>query len=191
VTSPVNFTAKLPGTTAQLYQYSAADPSKIITLPSRQVVPAPVCSTCPPLATMTGSYAANSITTVVIGSGGPSPSPSATASTPTSPSPSAGASCTATYQITNQWSGGFQGDVTVRATGRAPVHGWTLNWTFTNGQKVTQYWNATMTQAGTVVTANNVAWNATIAPGGSTSFGFLGSWNGSNPIPATMSCSAI
>jgi hypothetical protein len=186
VTSPVNFTAKLPGTTAQLYQYSAADTSKIVALPSRQVMPAPVCATCPPLATMAGSYAANSITTVVIGSSGPSPSASAS----NSPSPPAGASCTATYQITNQWPGGFQGDVTVRATGRAAVRGWTVNWTFANGQKVTQNWNATVTQAGTVVTAKNVVWNATIAPGDSTSFGFLGSWNGSNPIPTTVSCSA-
>ncbi|MFG2042377.1 cellulose binding domain-containing protein [Dactylosporangium sp. NPDC048998] len=107
-----------------------------------------------------------------------------------SPSASAGASCTATYQITSQWSDGFQGDVTVRNTGRAPTNGWTVTWTFANGQKVTQYWNATVTQAGAVVTAKNVAYNGTIATGGSTSFGFLSSWTGANTVPAAVTCSA-
>ena len=191
LSSSVNFRNALPGTTARLYQYSAADTSKIVALPNRTVIPAPVCATCPPYAVMSGSYAANSITTVVIDGSGPSPSPSVSvspsrsasgspsgspsrsvslspsASRSSSPSSSApaGPACTATYKVTNQWSGGFQGDVTVTNTGRTATKRWTVTWTFANGQEVTQTWNATLTQAGAAVTANSVSWNATVAPG--------------------------
>jgi hypothetical protein len=229
LTSPVNFANKLPpGATAQLYQYSAADTSKIVTLPNRTVGPAPVCATCPPFATMTGSYAPNSITTVVIGNG-PSPSPSLSASPSASvsrsaspsasasrsaspsasvsrsaspsasasrsaspsasPTGSAGPSCAATYQITNHWTGGFQGDVTVRNTGRAATRSWTVTWTFSNGQQITNSWNAATTQAGAAVTASNVSWNGAISPGGTASFGFLANWTATNAVP-TVSCSA-
>ncbi len=206
LSSSVNFSNALPpGTTARLYQYSAADTTKIVTLPNRTVIPAPVCATCAPFATMTGSYAANSITTVIIGGGSTSPSPSASPSpsrspsaspSPSpSPSPSASpsastnASCTAAYQITSQWPGGFQGDVTVRNTGRAATRSWTLTWTYSNGQKVTQTWNASLTQAGATVTASNLSWNAAITPGGTTGFGFLATWTGANTVP-TVACSA-
>ena len=37
------------------------------------------------------------------------------------------------------------------------------------------------------VTVKNVAWNGTLAPSGSTTFGFLGSWNGTNSAP-TVTC---
>ncbi|MGX7828651.1 cellulase family glycosylhydrolase [Actinokineospora sp. 24-640] len=95
-------------------------------------------------------------------------------------------SCAVTYRVTNQWQGGFQGDITVRNTGTAAVSGWALRWSFANGQTVSQAWNATASQSGTQVTATNVAWNGGIAPGGSTGFGFIASWNGSNTAPTAF-----
>ncbi|WP_435228827.1 cellulose binding domain-containing protein [Streptomyces sp. Tue6028] len=102
----------------------------------------------------------------------------------TDPTP-AGA-CAVTYRITNQWSGGFQADVSLTNTGTSAWNGWTLGWTFPDGQRITQLWNADHTQDGTAVTARNVSWNATVAPGSSVGFGFTGSWTGSNTKPTSF-----
>ncbi|NUR70345.1 MAG: cellulase family glycosylhydrolase [Hamadaea sp.] len=117
-----------------------------------------------------------------------SPSRSPSASPSTSPTSSGGKTCTATYTIVNSWPGGFQADVKVTA-GSAAISGWAVSWTFANGQTVTQMWSATPTTSGASVTARNVSYNGSLAAAGSTSFGFLGSWNGTNAVPA-VSCSA-
>jgi hypothetical protein len=105
--------------------------------------------------------------------------------TPTAQAAASG--CRVQYAIGSQWGGGFSATVTVTNLGDA-VNGWTLRWSFTAGQVVTQAWNATATQSGTAVTAVNAGWNGALATNGSTSFGFNGSWNNaSNPVPATFS----
>jgi mannan endo-1,4-beta-mannosidase len=120
-----------------------------------------------------------------------SPGPSPSSPSPSSPSPSpstpAGA-CTATYAVTGQWPGGFQGDVKVTA-GSAAIKNWTVTWTYANGQTVSNAWGATVTSSGSTVTARNAAWNGSLSAGASTNFGFLASWNGSNTTP-TLSCTA-
>ena len=121
--------------------------------------------------------------------GQPSGSPSSPSTSPsTSPSSPTGG-CTATYTITGQWPGGFQGDVKVTA-GSSAVKNWTVTWTYANGQTVSNAWGATVTSSGTTVTARNAAWNGTLAPGASTTFGFLASWTGANPTP-TPTCAAV
>ncbi|MFY1575244.1 cellulase family glycosylhydrolase [Verrucosispora sp. WMMD703] len=105
---------------------------------------------------------------------------------PSTPPPSAG--CTATYSISGQWQGGFQGEVRVTA-GTSAINGWTVRWTYANGQTVTQSWNATVTSSGSTVTARNVSYNGRLGAGASTTFGFLGSWNGTNSAPA-VACTA-
>ncbi|MEU8283376.1 cellulase family glycosylhydrolase [Micromonospora sp. NPDC048905] len=116
----------------------------------------------------------------------PPTTPPPTTPPPTTPPPVGG--CTATYTVTNQWQGGFQAEVRVTA-GAAGVTGWTTRWTLANGQSVTQSWNATVTSSGTTVTARNTDYNGRLAAGASASFGFLGSWTGSNPTPE-VSCTA-
>jgi hypothetical protein len=37
------------------------------------------------------------------------------------------------------------------------------------------------------VSVRNASWNGTVAPNGTTTFGFLGSWTGTNTAP-TLSC---
>ncbi len=117
----------------------------------------------------------------------PTPSPT-TGSTPTSTptSGTGGSACSVQYAITNQWQGGFGASVTITNTGNTTINGWTLAWTFANGQTVTQIWNATETQTGGSVSATNVSYNGTVAPGGTATFGFNGSWNGSNAIPTSF-----
>ncbi|MGW3783897.1 rhamnogalacturonan lyase family protein [Micromonospora chokoriensis] len=93
--------------------------------------------------------------------------------------------CRVDYQITNQWQGGFGANVAVANLGD-PVNGWALTWSYAAGQQVTQAWNAVVTQSGAQVTARNVDHNASLATNGSASFGFNGSWTGSNPVPSSF-----
>jgi lysophospholipase L1-like esterase len=116
------------------------------------------------------------------GTSTPTPAPSTPA--PTTPAPVGG--CAVTYAITNQWSGGFQADVTIRNNGTAAVNGWTLQWSFANGQTVSQAWNASYTQSGATVRATNAGWNGTIAAGGSAAFGFTGTATATNAKPAAF-----
>ncbi len=120
-----------------------------------------------------------------------SPSRSVSPSASTSPSRSTSSSastggCTATYSVVGSWPGGFQGQVTV-TNGNTARSAWTVRFSYPGGQTISQYWSATVTQSGTGVTATNLSWNGALAAGASTSFGFLGSWTGSNPVP-TVSC---
>ncbi|MHA5047224.1 cellulose binding domain-containing protein [Streptomyces sp. SD15] len=104
----------------------------------------------------------------------------------TDPTPTPTGACAVTYTITNQWSGGFQADVQLSNTGTGAWSGWSLNWTFPNGQTVSQLWNADYTQSGAAMTARNVGWNGNVAAGSSVSFGFTGSWSGSNTEPTAF-----
>ncbi|MFY1684765.1 CotH kinase family protein [Micromonospora sp. WMMD730] len=118
----------------------------------------------------------------------PTTTPPPTTPPPTTPPPSTTtpppgtARCTATYTVTGQWTGGFQGEVRVTA-GTSAISNWAVTWTYTNGERVTQAWNATVTSQGATVTARNVAYNGTLAAGVSTSFGFLGSSTGGPGVP--------
>jgi len=113
-----------------------------------------------------------------IGSGGGTGSPS---SSPTGGG-TGGASCRVTY-TKSEWQGGFTGNVTVTNTGSTTINGWTLAFPFPGDQHITSAWNATVSQNGNSVSAANLGYNGTIAPGGNTSFGFQGTWtsNDSNP----------
>ncbi|MFY1595119.1 cellulose binding domain-containing protein [Micromonospora sp. WMMD737] len=104
---------------------------------------------------------------------------------PTLTASAAAAGCRVEHRITNQWPGGFGADVTVTNLGD-PVNGWTLTWSYTAGQRVTQAWSAVVEQSGAQVTARNVDYNAVIATGASAAFGFTGSWDGSNPAPTSF-----
>ncbi|MDG4774502.1 family 43 glycosylhydrolase [Solwaraspora sp. WMMD792] len=98
----------------------------------------------------------------------------------------AAAGCSVDYAVSSQWPGGFGANVTVTNLGD-PIDGWTLTWSYTAGQQVTQAWNTSLTQSGAQVTARNVSWNSAIATNGTASFGFNGSWNNSsNPTPGSF-----
>lgn len=125
------------------------------------------------------------------GTGGPTTPPTTTppvATPPVTTPPATGRTCTAAYSVSGQWTGGFQGAVRVTA-GTSAITGWRVTWTFGNGQTVSQSWEANVTTSGATVTATNVAHNGALGAGASTSFGFLGTWNGANNLP-TVTCTA-
>ncbi|MCO8270287.1 endo-1,4-beta-xylanase [Actinoplanes sp. TRM 88003] len=118
--------------------------------------------------------------------------PSPTGPTPNSPTPSTPgtpgtAACSVTYRVTGSWQGGFQADVRVTNTGSTAWTSWTLGWQFAAGQQITQLWNGSAAQSGAAASVTNAGWNGAVAPGASASFGFLGSWTGSNPAPTSYS----
>ncbi|GIJ72084.1 cellulose binding domain-containing protein [Virgisporangium ochraceum] len=112
------------------------------------------------------------------------------ASAVVAPAGAAAAGCSVSYTVSSQWQGGFGANVAITNLGD-PVTSWTLTWSYGAGQTVTQAWSATVTQNGAAVTARNVDYNATIATGGTASFGFNGAWTGSNPTPTTFALNGV
>jgi endoglucanase len=96
--------------------------------------------------------------------------------------------CSATYRIDSQWNTGFGATVTVRA-GNTAIAGWTVRWTFANGQTVTQMWNGTDSPSGATHAVRNVAHNGSLGVGATTTFGFNGTWTGTNSVP-TLTCTS-
>jgi endoglucanase len=88
-------------------------------------------------------------------------------------------SCAVDYQVTNAWNSGYTATVAVTNTGSGAISGWSLDWTFVDGETGARGWNAVVTQQGAGVSARNVDWNATIAPGATVSFGFQVGHDGS------------
>jgi cellulose binding protein with CBM2 domain/glycosyl hydrolase family 12 len=99
---------------------------------------------------------------------------------------SAAAGCRVAYAVSSQWPGGFGADVTITNLGD-PLTSWTLTWSYSAGQTVTQAWNTTLTQSGSQVTARNAGYNGAVATNGTVSFGLNGSSTGtSNPVPTAF-----
>jgi endo-1,4-beta-xylanase len=113
----------------------------------------------------------------------PSPTtPSPTSPSPTTPSPTMETGCRVAY-TDNTWNNGFTAAVTITNTSSNTIDSWSLTWSWPGDQKVTNAWNATVTQSGNQVTARNGGHNKTIEVGGTASFGFQGSHGGDNPTP--------
>src|SRR3954447_21759920 len=106
------------------------------------------------------------------------------------PAGAATAGCSVNYAVSSQWQGGFGANVSITNLGD-PLAGWTLTWSFGAGQTVTQAWNTSLTQSGSAVTAKNVSYNGSVATNGTASFGFNGSWTGSNPAPTSFAVNGV
>jgi hypothetical protein len=118
------------------------------------------------------------------------PPPSSTTPPPpppssTNPPPPSGSGCTATYTTINAWSGGFQGQITVKASGA--INGWRASWPLGSGQSISQVWGGRGSAGGGTETVTNETWNGKLAAGATTTAGFIA--NGSATTP-TVSCTA-
>jgi hypothetical protein len=111
-------------------------------------------------------------------SGGTPPPP------PPPPPPPTG-TCGVTYAPTS-WGNGFTANVTVTNASASAVSGWTLGWSFAGNQRATSWWNTAITQNGTAVTARDLGHNGSIPPNGSQSFGFQGTYSGTNASPTSF-----
>ncbi|MEU0409813.1 glycoside hydrolase family 6 protein [Streptomyces griseorubiginosus] len=98
--------------------------------------------------------------------------------------------CTVDYKVQNQWDTGFTTAVTI-TNNSAAKSSWSLKWSYAGNQKVTNFWNSKISQSGTAVTATNESYNGTLATGGSVSFGFQGTYSGSNAVPGTFTLDGV
>jgi endoglucanase len=100
---------------------------------------------------------------------------------PTSTPPGGPGTCSAAYQTTSSWQGGFQAQVTVTA-GDTAITAWQVTWTLGAGQAVSQMWGGTPTVTGSAITVRNLSWNGTLSPHATAQVGFLASGAGTTPI---------
>jgi hypothetical protein len=101
------------------------------------------------------------------------------------------ASCQVTYGA-SAWNTGFTASVKVTNTGTTAITGWSLVFSFANGQRVTQGCRVKWSQSGAQVTAANESWNGTLAAGQRADVGFNGSHSGAdaNPTPFALNRAA-
>ncbi|HEY2578209.1 MAG TPA: cellulose binding domain-containing protein, partial [Streptosporangiaceae bacterium] len=55
-------------------------------------------------------------------------------------------SCSAAYSVPTDWGTGFTAAITVTNTGTTAITGWTLTYTYTGNQALTQGWSANWSQ---------------------------------------------
>lgn len=100
------------------------------------------------------------------------------------------AGCQITY--TKSWEGGngFGANIAILNTGPAISNGWTLQFTFANGERIQNGWPVTFTQAAgsaQVTVASNAAWNQNIGSGATFTAGFNGTFTTTNSTPTGFS----
>ncbi|MGK5520665.1 GH12 family glycosyl hydrolase domain-containing protein [Micromonospora sp. URMC 107] len=136
--------------------------------------------------------AVTSFSAAVNGGGNPTTPPPSTPppGTPPPSTPPPGAGCAVKY-TPNSWGNGFTADVQVTNTGTSAVNGWTLTYNLPAGQQITSAWNATVSQSGSAVTARNISWNGSLAPGGTASFGYQGTLSGAYSSPTSFSLNGV
>lgn len=140
---------------------------------------------------------ARSVMTFVTSGGGasPSPSPSATPTptpTPTpSPSPSGGAGSSRVAYTMSTWNNGFTASISITNTGTSTINGWTLSFTLPSGQSITSGWNATYSPSSGQVSARNVSYNGTLAPGATIDIGFQATHTGNTAEPTAFTLNGV
>ncbi|WUW43478.1 cellulose-binding domain-containing protein [Micromonospora rifamycinica] len=86
----------------------------------------------------------------------------------------------------NTWNSGFTASISITNTGSSTIDGWTLAFTLPSGQSVTSAWNSTISPSSGQVSARNVSYNGTIAPGATIEIGFQGSHTGNTAEPTAF-----
>ncbi|ALO91589.1 Glucan 1,4-beta-glucosidase [Streptomyces hygroscopicus subsp. limoneus] len=97
------------------------------------------------------------------------------------PPPAPGA-CTARFRTASSWQGGYQAEVTVENTGSTALTGWSVDWDL-GGSRVTSLWNGSLTTAGSRATVRDAAFNGSLRPGDTTTFGFTAEGTAGTPAP--------
>jgi hypothetical protein len=102
----------------------------------------------------------------------------------------AAAACSVDYRVQNQWGSGFTAEVTVTNEGD-PVNGWSLSWSFADGQRITNGWNGEFSQNGADVTVRHPGWNPDLGTGESAVVGFQASVSGANNAPTAFRVNGV
>ena len=91
----------------------------------------------------------------------------------------AATTCTADYLVVSHWNAtpttaaGWQGQFTVTNTGTTATTTWRTGFHLINGASITGYWNAKAVSIFLRTYYSNAVFNGTLAPGQSTTWGFM------------------
>jgi hypothetical protein len=95
--------------------------------------------------------------------------------------------CAVRFAETTNWGNGYVAEVAITNTGTDALDTWTLNFTWpTAWQRVDSGWNATWSQEARTVRVASIDGNHVLAPGASTTVGFVGAYQGPNVSPAAF-----
>lgn len=99
------------------------------------------------------------------------------------------AGCLITY--TKSWEGGtgYGAEIAIQNTGTAIIDGWTLQFTFLNGERIQNGWPVSFSQpAGSaqVTVSSNAQWNQSIGSGATFTIGFNGTFTTTNSAPGSF-----
>ncbi len=97
---------------------------------------------------------------------------------------SAATSCQVAYSA-NSWSTGFTASITITNAGSA-LTAWTLTYSYSGNQQLTQGWSGNWSQSGENVTVTNASYNGALATGASTQIGANFSYSGTNTAPTAF-----
>lgn len=121
----------------------------------------------------------------------PSQSPSESPSQSPSQSPTGGTGAARVAYTMNTWSNGFTASISITNTGSSTINGWTLAFTLPSGQTITSGWNATYSPSSGQVSARNVDYNGTLAPGATVDIGFQASHTGNTSEPTSFTLNGV
>ncbi|MCD4783403.1 MAG: cellulose binding domain-containing protein [Candidatus Eremiobacteraeota bacterium] len=97
---------------------------------------------------------------------------------------------TITYKTVNDWGSGFTGEITVKNNGSQDIKDWAVEFDFNHD--ITSIWNALVSShTGSHFNITPETYNGTISPGGSVSFGFVGSPGNVTQGPSSMVLSGV
>jgi hypothetical protein len=103
----------------------------------------------------------------------------------TGPAPQAAAGLTATFGKDSEWGTGYQARYTIKNAGSTAVNGWQMSFALPSTAKLGSFWDATIATSGQTATVRDRGYNATIAAGGTTTFGFIVAGSGA-PTSCTI-----
>ena len=87
----------------------------------------------------------------------------------------------------NAWNNGLTENLTITNRGSSAINGWKLAFALPSGQTITGGWNASYSSSSGTVTATNASYNATLAPGASTTVGFQATHTGNSGAASSFS----
>ena len=124
-----------------------------------------------------------SLTSVATPTGSPSLTVTAAGASPSATVPATGSAVELKF-IHSEWGGGAgrTTTATITNTGTQPVSSWTVKVPYSDG--IIDVWNGSGSSRNGTLTVSNAAWNGTIAPGTSTTFGFNDT-SAKTPTPPT------
>jgi hypothetical protein len=116
--------------------------------------------------------------------------PAAALTAGSAPASAAAVACSVDYK-TNDWGSGFTAELAITNRGTEVVDGWTLTYSYTGNQQLSNGWNGTWSQSGKGLTVRSTSWNGRIAAGASVSTGAQFTYSGTNAAPTNFSINGV